>query len=87
VVVFGLFASTQETMATYAQPRMLWLVGIALIYWLGRLWIKTSRGEMHDDPIVYAVKDRGSRIAIGSMILLVLAARATSFDQFASVLH
>ena len=76
VVVFGLFISAPESQAHYATPQLLWLCAIGLIYWLGRLWIKTSRGEMHDDPIVYALKDRGSRITLACMAASVLAAHA-----------
>ena len=68
VVVFGLFISAPETQARYATPQMLWLVAIGLVYWMARLWVKTSRGEMHDDPVVYAVKDRGSRLTVLAMI-------------------
>ena len=74
VVVFGLFISAPETQVRYGTPQMLWLVAIGLIYWLARLWVKTSRGEMHDDPVVYAIKDRGSRVAIFGMIAVMLAA-------------
>lgn len=72
VVVFGLFISSAETQARYATPSMLWLVAIGLIYWLARLWIKTSRGEMHDDPVIYAIKDFGSRMTVFGIILVVL---------------
>jgi H+/Cl- antiporter ClcA len=72
VVVFGLFINTPETQARYATPALLWLVALGLIYWLARLWIKTSRGEMHDDPVVYAIRDFGSRTTIFSLILIVL---------------
>lgn len=75
VVVFALFASAPEVAARYATPQLLWLVALGLIYWLGRLWIKTARGEMDDDPLVYAVRDFGSRASIATMLLLVLAAR------------
>ena len=74
VVVFGLFISAPETRARYATPDLLWLVAVGLIYWLARLWIKTSRGEMHDDPVIYAVKDRGSRITVLAMIATMLIA-------------
>jgi 4-hydroxybenzoate polyprenyltransferase len=74
VVVFGLFISAPETQARYATPHLLWLVAIGMIYWLARLWIKTSRGEMHDDPVVYAIKDRGSRVTVFAMIAVTLAA-------------
>lgn len=74
VVVFGLFISAPETQGRYGTPQMLWLVAIGLIYWLARLWVKTSRGEMHDDPVVYAIKDRGSRVTVFGMIAVMLAA-------------
>ena len=74
VVVFGLFINAPETQSRYATPQLLWLVAIGLIYWLGRLWIKTSRGEMHDDPVIYAIKDRGSRITVLVMVGILLAA-------------
>ena len=74
VVVFGLFVSAPETQARYGAPQLLWLIAIGLIYWLGRLWIKTSRGEMHDDPVVYAIKDRGSRVTVIGMIIVMLVA-------------
>jgi hypothetical protein len=51
-----------------------------LIYWLARLWIKTSRGEMHDDPLVFAVRDFGSRITILAMIVATLAAHFLTLE-------
>lgn len=68
VVVFGLFISASVTRERYATPEVLWLVALGLIYWLGRLWIATARGEMHDDPIVYALKNDGSRVIIAICI-------------------
>lgn len=74
VVVFGLFISAAETQAFYASPRLLWLVAVGFIYWLSRIWIKTVRGEMHDDPVVFAMRDRGSRITVVAMLVTTLAA-------------
>lgn len=74
VVVFGLFISAPETQARYATPQLLWIVAIGLVYWLARMWIKTSRGEMHDDPVIYALRDRGSRVTVFAMVATQLAA-------------
>jgi 4-hydroxybenzoate polyprenyltransferase len=79
VVVFGLFISTIETQQRYQSPQVLWLVAIGLIYWLARLWIKTARGEMHDDPLVFAVRDFGSRVTIIMMIAATLLAHSLTF--------
>lgn len=80
VVVFGLFISAPETQNSYGTPQLLWLVAFGLIYWLARLWIKTSRGEMHDDPVIYAVKDRGSRIAVISIVAMALLAHFVTMN-------
>lgn len=74
VVVFGLFISSPATAARYGTPLALWLVALGLVYWLSRLWIKTARGEMYDDPIVYAIQDRVSRIVVFFMTFTMIAA-------------
>ena len=74
VVVFGLFISAEETRQRYATPELLWLVALGLVYWLARLWIKTSRGRMDDDPLVYAIRDSGSLMAVSFMIAVTLVA-------------
>lgn len=82
VVVFGQFISLPETRLRYGAPDLLWLVAIGLVYWLGRLWIKTSRDEMHDDPILFALRDRGSRIVIAAMVAVTLAAQQLPLAQW-----
>jgi len=43
-----------------------------VLYWISRIWLKTLRGDMHDDPIVFAAKDNGSRVCVllGALIML-----------------
>jgi 4-hydroxybenzoate polyprenyltransferase/phosphoserine phosphatase len=74
VVVFGLFISAEETRERYATPELLWLVALGLVYWLARLWITTSRGKVDDDPLVYAVRDSGSLMAVAFMVAVTLIA-------------
>jgi 4-hydroxybenzoate polyprenyltransferase len=81
VVVFGLFISVPETTARYGSPALLWFVALGLIYWLARLWIKTSRGEMHDDPIVYAIKDRAGQLVVSAMIVIIVCAYFIQWDS------
>jgi hypothetical protein len=56
----------------------MWLGAVGLLYWLGRLWIKTGRGEMHDDPLVFAVKDFGSQVTIAALVAVTVAAHSVS---------
>ena len=43
-----------------SQPALLWLVCPLLLYWISRVWLLGHRGELHDDPIVFALKDPAS---------------------------
>jgi 4-hydroxybenzoate polyprenyltransferase len=75
VLVMAFFIEASLGATTYGRPMLLWLVLPAYGYWLCRMWLKTSRMEMHDDPIVFSVRDRGSLITIGFMCLVAVAAR------------
>ena len=74
VVVFGLFVATVTATGRYTHAPLLWFVGIGQLYWLGRLWIKTARGEMHDDPIVFTLIDFGTRTVLLLMVAATIAA-------------
>jgi H+/Cl- antiporter ClcA len=74
VIVLALFISTLDTQMRYENPELLWFVGVGLLYWIGRVWIKTGRGEMHDDPIVFAARDRGSIVTLAAVVAVTLVA-------------
>ncbi|MDR4307770.1 UbiA family prenyltransferase [Chelatococcus sambhunathii] len=44
----------------YATPAMLWVFPCALFVFIGRIWIYSGRGELNDDPVVFAIKDKAS---------------------------
>jgi 4-hydroxybenzoate polyprenyltransferase/phosphoserine phosphatase len=74
VLVLALFVNSPDVAVRYSHPQLLWLLCPSVLYWISRLWLKTGRGEMHDDPLIYSVTDRGSRfIAAASLIVMLLA--------------
>ena len=75
VVIFCLFISQPETLQRYEVPNLLWLAALALTYWLARLWIKTTRGEMHDDPLIFALTDNGSKLTLVTLMGVTVLAR------------
>jgi len=44
----------------YAHPARLWLLVPVLLLWISRVWLLASRGQLHEDPVVYAITDRTS---------------------------
>jgi 4-hydroxybenzoate polyprenyltransferase/phosphoserine phosphatase len=74
VLVFALFINSQSALAHYAHPELLWLLCVIILYWVARMWIKTGRGEMHDDPLVYAARDPNSLFFAVMAVAIVIAA-------------
>lgn len=57
VMVFALYINSSTSELLYRHPRALWLLCPLLLFWVSRVWLVTHRGEMHDDPIVFAFRD------------------------------
>ena len=73
VLVFALYI--QNGLPTfYTNKSLLWLTCPLILYWVTRLWFLAKRGELNDDPVVFAVTDKVS-LGIGAAVgLLVLFA-------------
>jgi len=74
ILVVVLYLHQMLSVNQYTYPELLWLICPLLLYWIGRMWIKTFRNEMHDDPIVFSIKDRGSLICITSVFFIIALA-------------
>jgi 4-hydroxybenzoate polyprenyltransferase len=70
VMVLALYIQDPNTSGLYSNPRIIWLACPLLLYWISRVWILAHRGEMHDDPVVFAIRDRVSLI-VGGLFGLV----------------
>jgi 4-hydroxybenzoate polyprenyltransferase len=75
ILMFCFYVNRNVLADQYQQPTLLWLILPALCYWIMRMWIKTHRGEMHDDPIVFSLKDKAGIVTIGFMVLITLLAQ------------
>jgi 4-hydroxybenzoate polyprenyltransferase/phosphoserine phosphatase len=75
VLVLALYVNSQELGQgldkLYQNPILLLLICPLLLYWVSRVWLLAHRGEMHDDPIVFALKDPASYV-VGFLTLLIL---------------
>ena len=69
-LVLALFINSPDVVARYTHPEGLWLLCPAILYWVSHIWLKAARGEIHDDPLVFAIEDRGSQLVILSCTLI-----------------
>ncbi len=65
VMVLALYIQDQTTVALYRYPQVIWLACPLLLLWISRTWLLTHRGQMHDDPVMFAIKDRVSWVVGG----------------------
>ncbi len=61
-LVMALHVNSPEVARLYHRPEALWGVSAVLLYWITRTVMIAHRGWMHDDPVVFAAKDRISQI-------------------------
>jgi 4-hydroxybenzoate polyprenyltransferase len=74
VTIFALYVSSPAVGGFYRHPELLWLLCPILMYWLSRMVILAHRRVIDDDPIVFALRDRNSRVCAAFMIAIVLTA-------------
>jgi 4-hydroxybenzoate polyprenyltransferase/phosphoserine phosphatase len=74
VTIFALYVSSPAVATLYRHPELLWLLCPVLMYWLSRMVVLAHRRVIDDDPIVFALRDRNSRICAAAMVAIVLIA-------------
>lgn len=74
VVIFAIYISGQDVMPLYHKPSLLWLIVPLMILWLSRVWLLASRGELNEDPVVFALTDRMSLIIGATVAAIALLA-------------
>jgi hypothetical protein len=76
-MVLALYVQSDVAAERYGAPQLLWALPIVVLFWLCRVWMLTERGKMHDDPVVFAFRDRPSLILAGVTGLAFVAAVVT----------
>ena len=73
VLVMALYINSPAVTVLYSATEPLWGICLILLYWLSRMVMLAHRGQMDDDPVVFAVKDRVSLLCGGLIFALVLS--------------
>lgn len=72
VLVLALYIQDPVSLVLYHSPQWIWGACPILLYWVSRSWMLAHRGQMHDDPMVFAFKDRVSLVC-GALFMLAFA--------------
>ena len=75
VLVLMFYIENSGAAALYSSPEFIWLACPVLAYWTLRMWLLTHRGQMHHDPVAFAIGDANSWICGGLFVAAFAAAR------------
>lgn len=84
ILVLALYINSDRVVELYKSPTLIWFMIPLLFYWLMRMWMVTNRGEMTDDPIIYAIRDRTTYVVmtiIGIIMLLAATVDSSVFNN------
>ena len=71
VLVLALYINNPVVETLYRHPEVLWALCPLMGYWVTRVWVVSHRGLMHDDPVMFALRDRAS-LVIGVLGAIVI---------------
>lgn len=71
ILVFSMYIQSTNVTVLYSSPTVLWAVCPVFAYWMMRILIMASRGEIDEDPISFTLKDYRSWLA-ASLIAAVI---------------
>ncbi len=75
-LVLALYLNSENVIRLYRTPEIIWGAVPLMLLWISWMWLKAHRGLMHDDPIVFAIKDKVS-ILIGALFIMILVVART----------
>jgi len=76
ILTMCLYINAPETRQLYSSPQLLWGVCLVLFYWITRVWFLAQRRLLHEDPVIFAIKDPTSYFcgAVVAAVLLIASA-------------
>ncbi len=74
VLVLALYLHGETVVGLYAQPVLIWFAVPIMIFWVTWVWKQAQGGVMHDDPIIFALKDKASLVVAVLIVIIFLLA-------------
>lgn len=74
VLVFALYINSYDIAGLYRHPARMWLVVPLLLWWIFRVWLLASRGQLDEDPVIFAVTDKLSLAACAAIAAIAVLA-------------
>lgn len=79
VLVLALYMESDPMRRIYGESRLPWLICPLFLYWITRVWLLTHRGELDEDPVVFALHDRLSFVIVLISVVLIMVPTLTKW--------
>jgi hypothetical protein len=80
VVILSLYVQSQDVRVLYLSPEYLFLLCPIVLYWLSRTWLQAHRGELKEDPVTLAIRDRVSYgVALAAAVVIAASMISVTF--------
>jgi len=75
VLVMALYINSDQVTVLYKHPSVLWMLCPLFLFWISRIWLLAGRGQVDDDPVLFAIQDVVS-LVVGILTLIVVLSAA-----------
>ncbi|MEE9573101.1 MAG: UbiA family prenyltransferase, partial [Candidatus Neomarinimicrobiota bacterium] len=82
MLVLALYINSDRVIELYKSPILIWFTIPVLLYWVMRMWMVTNRGEMTEDPIIYAIRDKTTYVVMAIIGIIMLLAATINNSVF-----
>lgn len=73
VLVLALYLNSETVIKLYKAPLLIWGAVPVMLFWISWVWMQAHRGKMHDDPLIFALKDHVSLCAGATFVAILVA--------------
>ncbi len=74
VLVLALYLNSDVVVVLYQTPILLWPVVPVMLFWISWLWLQAVRGNMDEDPVLYAITDKTSIVTAIFLAIIITSA-------------
>ncbi len=71
IFVLILYINSPQVLNLYSSPNILWGICIIIFFWISRIINVAKKGEIKDDPVVYAIKDKISYLCVLLILCII----------------
>ena len=64
VLILAIYLGSETVVRLYQSPIFIWIAVPLLLIWISLVWKKSKDKKIHDDPIMFSIKDKWSIIII-----------------------